>query len=97
MKKKFRLLAAALALCLSVLCSPAALAGGYSTAAAAQPAAAAQTVSTVNKTEQQVWIPTHGGKKYHRKSSCSGMKGPEKVSISTAKQRGFTACKKCYR
>ena len=39
----------------------------------------------------------HGGKKYHSKSSCSGMKGPEKVSLSTAKQRGFTACKKCYR
>ena len=29
MKKKFRIIAAALALCLSVLCSPAALAGGY--------------------------------------------------------------------
>ena len=90
MKKKFRIIAAALALCLSVLCSPAALAGGYGTAAAVQ------TISTSQKTEQQVWIPTHGGKKYHSKSSCSGMKGPEKVSLSTAKQRGFTACKKCY-
>lgn len=97
MKKKFRILAAALALCLSVLCSPAALAGGYGTAAATQPAAAVQTISTSQKTEQQVWIPTHGGKKYHSKSSCSGMKDPEKVSLSTAKQRGFTACKKCYR
>jgi len=97
MKKKFRIIAAALALCLSVLCSPAALAGGYGTAAATQPAAAVQTISTSQKTEQQVWIPTHGGKKYHSKSSCSGMKGPEKVSLSTAKQRGFTACKKCYR
>lgn len=94
MKKKFRIIAAALALCLSVLCSPAALAGA---AAATQPAAAVQTISTSQKTEQQVWIPTHGGKKYHSKSSCSGMKGPEKVSLSTAKQRGFTACKKCYR
>lgn len=97
MKKKFRIIAAALALCLSVLCSPAAMAGGYGTAAATQPAAAVQTISTSQKTEQQVWIPTHGGKKYHSKSSCSGMKGPEKVSLSTAKQRGFTACKKCYR
>ena len=97
MKKKFRIIAAALALCLSVLCSPAALAGGYGTAAATQPAAAVQTISTSQKTEQQVWIPTHGGKKYHSKSSCSGMKDPEKVSLSTAKQRGFTACKKCYR
>lgn len=96
MKKKFRILAAALALCLSILCSPAALAGGSGTTAAVQPAAAVQTISTVTKTEQQVWIPTHGGKKYHSKSSCSGMKDPEKVSLSTAKQRGFTACKKCY-
>ena len=45
MKKKFRIIAAALALCLSVLCSPAALAGGYGTAAATQPAAAVQTIS----------------------------------------------------
>lgn len=52
MKKKFRILAAALALCLSVLCSPAALAGGYGTAAATQPAAAVQTISTSQKTEQ---------------------------------------------
>ena len=96
MKKKFRIIAAALALCLSVLCSPAAWAGGYGTAAATQPAAAVQTISTSQKTEQQVWIPTHGGKKYHSRSSCSGMKDPEKVSLSTAKQRGFTACKKCY-
>ena len=64
MKKKFRILAAALALCLSVLYSPAALAGGSGTTAAAQPVAAAQTISTVNKTEQQVWIPTHGAVSY---------------------------------
>ena len=95
MKKKFRVLAAALALCLSILCTPLASAG---TAVSAQPApvATAQTISTSKKTEEQVWIPTHGGKKYHSKSTCSGMKGPEKVSISVAKQRGFTACKKCH-
>ena len=96
MKKKFRILAAALAICLSVLCSPVGLAVSPRTAgAAAQPVAAAQTIST-KKTEEQVWIPTKGGKKYHSKSSCSGMKDPEKVSLSTAKDRGFTACKKCY-
>ena len=88
MKKKFRIIAAALALCLSVLCSPAALAGGYGTAAATQPAAAVQTISTSQKTEQQVWIPTHGGKKYHSKSSCSGMKGPEEgVSLDSEAER----------
>ena len=90
MKKKFRILAAALAICLSVLCSPVGLAVSPRTAGAA-----AQTIST-KKTEEQVWIPTKGGKKYHSKSSCSGMKDPEKVSLSTAKDRGFTACKKCH-
>ncbi len=45
--------------------------------------------------EQMVWIPTKGGKKYHKKQSCSGMKNPAQVTISTAKSRGFTACKKC--
>ena len=87
MKKKFRIIAAALALCLSVLYSPAALACGYGTAAATQPAAAVQTISTSQKTEQQVWIPTHGGKKYHSKSSCSGMKDPEKVSLDRKTER----------
>lgn len=54
------------------------------------------SASSGQTTGQMVWIPTHGGKKYHRSASCSGMKGPEKVSLSTAKARGFTACKKCY-
>lgn len=96
MKKKFRILAAALAICLSVFCSPLALADAPSAVqAAVQPAAIAQTISTKKKTEEQVWIPKTG-KKYHKKSSCSNMKNPEKVSLSTAKERGYTACKKCY-
>ncbi len=43
-----------------------------------------------------VWIPTNGGKKYHSKSSCSGMKDPIQVSKSEAIRQGFTDCKKCY-
>lgn len=54
------------------------------------------SASSGQTTSQMVWIPTHGGKKYHSNPNCSGMKGPEKVSLSTAKSRGFTACKKCY-
>ena len=96
MKKRFRILAAALALCFSVLCTPLASAGSVQTTAARPSAAAAQTVSTSKKTEEMVWIPTHGGKKYHSKSTCSNMKDPEKVTLSKAKQKGFTACKKCY-
>lgn len=93
--KKFRVLAAALAICLSIFCSPAAWAATPSVGNTAAGTATVQTISTKKKTEEQVWIPKTG-KKYHKKSSCSGMKDPEKVSLSTAKDRGFTACKKCY-
>lgn len=95
MKKKFRMLALALALCLSVLCTPLASAGSVQTLAAVPSGAVVQTVST-KKTEEMVWIPTHGGKKYHSKSTCSNMKDPEKVTLSEAKAEGFTACKKCH-
>ena len=96
MKKRFRILAAALALCLSVLCSPLASAGSVQNTACKPSAVAVQTISTGKKTEEMVWIPTHGGKKYHKKSTCSNMKDPEKVTLSKAKEKGFTACKKCY-
>lgn len=67
--------------------------GSKSTASSKKSAGSASFGQT---TSQMVWIPTHGGKKYHSNPNCSGMKGPEKVSLSTAKSRGFTACKKCY-
>lgn len=47
--------------------------------------------------ENMVWIPTNGGTKYHRKSSCSGMNDPQEVSQSSAEAMGFTPCKKCYK
>ena len=96
MKKRFRILAAALALCMSVAFTPASAATARTAAAPAGQTAAAATVSTNKKTEEMVWIPTHGGKKYHSKSTCSNMKDPEKVTLSNAKKQGFTACKKCY-
>ena len=43
-----------------------------------------------------VWIPTHGGTKYHRSASCSNMIDPIQVSRETAIANGFTACKRCY-
>ncbi|NLP21692.1 MAG: hypothetical protein GX368_02625 [Erysipelotrichaceae bacterium] len=43
-----------------------------------------------------VWIPVHGGTKYHSKSSCSNMKDPIQVTIEEAEAWGFTPCKKCY-
>lgn len=43
-----------------------------------------------------VWIPTHGGTKYHCRSGCSNMIDPIQVSRETAIANGFTACKRCY-
>lgn len=47
--------------------------------------------------DTMVWIPTKGGTKYHKKSSCSNMDNPEYVSLTEAKNRGFTACGRCYK
>ena len=55
---------------------------------------------TVPKQEETVgnlvWVPTHGGKKYHRKSSCSNMKNPMQVTKETAEANGFGPCGRCY-
>lgn len=55
---------------------------------------------TVPKQEESVgvlvWVPTHGGKKYHTKSSCSNMKDPMQVTIETAQSNGYGPCSKCY-
>lgn len=45
--------------------------------------------------EGYVYIP-RTGRRYHKDFRCSGMKEPGYVSVSTAKKRGFTPCKKCY-
>lgn len=55
-----------------------------------------QPTSTIPNSNM-VWIPTKGGKKYHRKPTCSGMNGPENVTKAEAETRGFTPCKKCYK
>ena len=53
-------------------------------------------VSTTSTTERLVWIPTHGGIKYHRTNTCSNMIDPDQVTLRQAEQKGFTPCKKCY-
>lgn len=49
-------------------------------------------------TQEMVWIPTNGGTKYHKTSSCSKMIDPKHVTLEEAKRLGFTACKRkgCY-
>lgn len=56
--------------------------------------AALASLAEDNSGEQMVWIPK-SGKKYHKISSCSNMKNPTQVPLSTALSRGYTPCKKC--
>lgn len=43
-----------------------------------------------------VWIPTKGGTKYHKESTCSSMQEPKQVTKMEAEKQGFTPCKRCY-
>lgn len=43
----------------------------------------------------EVWVPTNGGKKRHRTSTCSGMNAPRKMSARNAEALGLEPCKKC--
>lgn len=54
-----------------------------------------ETTTTVQTTSETVWVSYYGSK-YHRKSSCSGMKGPQSMSREEAERLGRTPCKKCY-
>ena len=46
---------------------------------------------------EKVWIPTKGGKKYHKNKTCSNMDDPEQVTKKEAEELGFDPCKKCYK
>ncbi len=47
-------------------------------------------------TPDYVWIPTHGGTKYHSSPDCSNMDGPRQVTVEEALSLGFTPCSKCH-
>lgn len=47
------------------------------------------------ESEPMVWIP-QSGSKYHSYAGCSNMKNPTQVKKSTAEERGYTPCKKCW-
>ena len=51
--------------------------------------------SNSNQSQEMVWIP-ESGKRYHCKSTCSGMKNPTKVTVQEAKEQGYTPCGRCY-
>ena len=46
--------------------------------------------------QEMVWIPTNGGKKYHSRADCSNMKNPRQVTKEKAIEMGFSPCKKCH-
>ncbi len=49
---------------------------------------------TISDSESYVWV-TSDGSKYHYSSSCSNMKNPSQIKLSTAIASGRTACSKC--
>ena len=51
---------------------------------------------TQSQNERMVWIPTKGGTKYHKDSSCSNMEDPIQVTVEEAIKNNFSACKRCY-
>lgn len=51
---------------------------------------------TTEEDTYMVWIPTNGGTKYHKTSTCSGMENPEYVTKQAAIDAGFTPCKRCF-
>lgn len=51
--------------------------------------------NTTTPSSGYVWIPNTGSK-YHKTSTCSGMKDPSKVTVEEAKSYGYTPCSKCY-
>ncbi len=55
------------------------------------PVCVAKTTATGGAT----YYSTVGGKYYHVKSNCGGMKGATKVTLATAKKRGQSACPTC--
>lgn len=46
--------------------------------------------------DKLVWIPMHGGVKYHANYWCSGMIEPRQMPVDCAKCFDFTPCKRCY-
>lgn len=42
-----------------------------------------------------VWIP-YSGSKYHKSSTCSGMRSPRQVTVNEAINLGYGPCSRCY-
>lgn len=67
-----------------------------STTLATEPETEIYIEPETEKKSDLVWVPTNGGKKYHKKSSCSNMDNPVQMEKEEAIANGFDACKRCY-
>lgn len=47
------------------------------------------------ETKNLVWIPLHGGVKYHSRSNCTNMLEPRQIPVECAVLLEFDACKRC--
>jgi len=47
--------------------------------------------------EKIVWVPMHGGRKYHSKETCSGMIEPRQMPVLCAEWLELTPCARCYK
>lgn len=47
--------------------------------------------------EKLVWIPMHGGHKYHVDPECSNMSEPRQIPKSAAMALEFSYCKRCWK
>lgn len=45
--------------------------------------------------EGAVWVPVEGGKKFHRRETCSGMEHPRLMRRSNAEAMDIDPCKRC--
>lgn len=62
----------------------------------AQEQATAEQETAQQEYIPMVWTPADGSGKYHKKSTCSGMKNPVQISLEDAKARGIQPCGRCY-
>ena len=71
------------------------LGGGLHEDPASPSAATCNVAVTETQADETVWIPRTGSK-YHRYSTCSRMRDPEKTTKREAERLGFEPCHHCY-
>ena len=50
---------------------------------------------TPQQDELMVWIP-RTGQRYHSRANCSNMRNPSHVTVTLARELGYTRCSRCW-